>query len=55
MPKSRVRNRLHERLAALDPAAAKLIHANDVSKVVRAIEVSMAAQQPDDRDVGAGA
>ena len=37
---------LHARLAALDPAAANLIHANDVSKVVRAIEVSMAAQQP---------
>ena len=37
---------LHERLAALDPAAASLIHANDISKVVRAIEVSMAAKQP---------
>nr|WP_184218519.1 tRNA (adenosine(37)-N6)-dimethylallyltransferase MiaA [Granulicella aggregans] len=37
---------LHQRLTALDPAAANLIHANDVSKVVRAIEVSMAAQQP---------
>jgi tRNA dimethylallyltransferase len=37
---------LHARLAALDPAAANLIHANDVSKVVRAIEVSLAAKQP---------
>jgi tRNA dimethylallyltransferase len=37
---------LHQRLAALDPAAAGIIHANDVSKVVRAIEVSMAAEQP---------
>jgi tRNA dimethylallyltransferase len=37
---------LHQRLAALDPAAADLIHANDVSKVVRAIEVSMSAMQP---------
>jgi tRNA dimethylallyltransferase len=38
--------RLHARLAALDAAAAKAIHANDVSKVVRAIEVSLAAAQP---------
>lgn len=38
--------RLHARLAKLDPAAAKAIHANDVSKVVRAIEVSLAAAQP---------
>jgi tRNA dimethylallyltransferase len=37
---------LHERLAKLDAAAARAIHANDVSKVVRAIEVSLAAQQP---------
>jgi tRNA dimethylallyltransferase len=38
--------RLHARLAALDAAAARAIHANDVSKVVRAIEVSLAAAQP---------
>jgi len=37
---------LHARLAELDTAAAEAIHANDVSKVVRAIEVSLAAQQP---------
>jgi tRNA dimethylallyltransferase len=37
---------LHRTLARLDPEAARLIHANDVSKVVRAIEVSLAARQP---------
>lgn len=37
---------LHRMLTRLDPAAAKAIHANDVSKVVRAIEVSLAARQP---------
>lgn len=37
---------LHRRLRELDAAAAEAIHANDVSKVIRAIEVSLAAQQP---------
>ena len=37
---------LHRVLSRLDKAAAKAIHANDVSKVVRAIEVSLAAKQP---------
>jgi tRNA dimethylallyltransferase len=37
---------IHRMLAKLDPAAAEKIHANDVSKVIRAIEVSMAAEQP---------
>lgn len=37
---------LHRLLTRLDPAAAAAIHANDVSKVVRAIEVSLAAKQP---------
>jgi tRNA dimethylallyltransferase len=37
---------LHRLLTRLDPAAATAIHANDVSKVVRAIEVSLAADQP---------
>jgi tRNA dimethylallyltransferase len=37
---------LHAMLAKLDPAAAAAIHANDISKVIRAIEVSLAAQQP---------
>jgi len=37
---------LHRMLSKLDPAAAKTIHANDISKVIRAIEVSLAAEQP---------
>jgi tRNA dimethylallyltransferase len=37
---------LQRTLARLDPKAAALIHANDVSKVIRAIEVSLAARRP---------
>jgi tRNA dimethylallyltransferase len=37
---------LHRILTRLDATAAAAIHANDVSKVVRAIEVSLAAKQP---------
>ena len=37
---------LHRILARLDPAAAKLIHANDAPKLVRAIEVTLSARQP---------
>ena len=37
---------LHTTLAELDAAAASAIHVNDVAKVIRAIEVSLAAQQP---------
>jgi tRNA dimethylallyltransferase len=37
---------LHRMLTRLDPAAASAIHVNDVPKVVRAIEVSLAADQP---------
>jgi tRNA dimethylallyltransferase len=37
---------LHRILARLDAAAAEAIHPNDVAKVVRAIEVSLAAKQP---------
>jgi tRNA dimethylallyltransferase len=37
---------LHQKLMQLDAAAAGAMHANDVSKVIRAIEVSLAAQQP---------
>jgi tRNA dimethylallyltransferase len=37
---------LHRLLHRLDPAAGAAIHSNDVSKVVRAIEVSLAAKQP---------
>jgi tRNA dimethylallyltransferase len=33
-------------LARLDPAAAAKIHANDASKLIRAIEVTLAARQP---------
>lgn len=37
---------LHGVLDRLDPAAAKRIHANDVPKLIRAIEVSLAARRP---------
>lgn len=37
---------LHRLLTRLDPAAAAAIHVNDVPKVVRAIEVSLAADEP---------
>ena len=36
---------LHRILARLDPAAARLIHANDAPKIIRAIEVTLAARQ----------
>jgi tRNA dimethylallyltransferase len=37
---------LHRILARLDPAAAAQIHSNDTPKLVRAIEVTLAARQP---------
>jgi tRNA dimethylallyltransferase len=37
---------LHRMLTRLDPTAAAAIHVNDVPKVVRAIEVSVAADRP---------
>ncbi len=37
---------LHRLLARIDPAAAQRIHANDIPKVIRAIEVSLAARTP---------
>jgi tRNA dimethylallyltransferase len=37
---------LHQQLQALDPRAASLIHANDVPKLIRSIEVSLAAGRP---------
>jgi tRNA dimethylallyltransferase len=37
---------LHRILNRLDPASAARIHANDLSKVIRAIEVTLAASQP---------
>jgi tRNA dimethylallyltransferase len=37
---------LHRVLQRLDPASAANIHSNDTSKLIRAIEVSLAARQP---------
>lgn len=37
---------LHRILQHLDPAVAEKIHANDVPKIIRAIEVSLAARRP---------
>jgi tRNA dimethylallyltransferase len=37
---------LHRILTRVDPAAAIAIHANDVPKVIRAVEVSLAADEP---------
>jgi len=37
---------LHRILTRLDPASAARIHANDAPKLIRAIEVSLAARQP---------
>jgi tRNA dimethylallyltransferase len=37
---------LHRLLRRLDPAAAQTIHANDIPKVVRALEVSISARAP---------
>jgi tRNA dimethylallyltransferase len=37
---------LHRLLQRLDPAAAKAIHANDVPKVIRAVEVSLGGRRP---------
>ncbi len=37
---------LHRLLQRLDPAAAELIHANDIPKLIRAIEVWMQAKKP---------
>jgi tRNA dimethylallyltransferase len=37
---------LHRILTRLDPAAARLIHANDTPKLIRAIEVTLAGRQP---------
>lgn len=38
--------RLHRILRRIDPTAAGRIHANDVPKVIRALEVSMASRRP---------
>ena len=46
LAKRRGSARLHRLLARFDPRAAAAIHPNDVSKAVRAIEVSISAQRP---------
>ena len=45
---------LHRVLQRLDPRAAKLIHANDVPKLVRSIEVTLAARKPQTEQWQAG-
>ena len=47
--KKRGAEHLHRILRRLDPAAANRIHANDVPKMIRAIEVCLAARQPSGR------
>ncbi len=37
---------LHRILTRIDPAAAALVHANDTPKVIRAVEVTLAARRP---------
>lgn len=37
---------LHRMLRRMDPAAATLIHANDTPKLIRSLEVTLAARQP---------
>jgi tRNA dimethylallyltransferase len=44
--RTRSSTKLHRILTRLDPAAAALIHANDAPKLIRAIEVTLAARQP---------
>jgi tRNA dimethylallyltransferase len=46
MAETRGTARLHRILKRLDPASAARIHANDVAKVIRAIEVTLAASRP---------
>jgi tRNA dimethylallyltransferase len=45
---------LHRVLQRLDPRAAELIHANDTPKLVRSIEVTLAARQPQTDQWAAG-
>ncbi len=45
---------LHRVLQRLDPRAAELIHANDVPKLIRSIEVTLAARQPQTEQWKAG-
>ena len=45
---------LHRLLQRLDPAAAKIIHANDIPKLVRSLEVTLTARQPQTAQWSAG-
>jgi tRNA dimethylallyltransferase len=45
---------LHRLLKRLDPAAAAMIHPNDVPKVIRSVEVTLAARQPQSEQWRAG-
>jgi tRNA dimethylallyltransferase len=45
---------LHRVLMRVDPRAAELIHANDVPKLIRSIEVTLAARQPQSEQWQAG-
>jgi tRNA dimethylallyltransferase len=45
---------LHRVLKRIDPQAAALIHANDVPKLIRSIEVTLAARQPQTQQWQAG-
>jgi tRNA dimethylallyltransferase len=45
---------LHRLLRRLDPRAAELIHANDTPKLIRSIEVTLAARQPQTEQWAAG-
>ena len=45
---------LHRLLMRMDPAAAEAIHPNDVPKMIRSIEVTMAARQPQSEQWRAG-
>lgn len=45
---------LHRLLARMDSSAAEAIHANDVPKIIRSLEVTLAARQPQSRQWRAG-
>ena len=46
--------RLHRLLSRLDPRAAQLIHANDLPKLIRSLEVSLLARRPQTEQWTAG-
>ena len=51
---TRGENYLHRLLQRLDPRAAALIHANDTPKLIRSIEVTLSARQPQTKQWEAG-